>query len=46
MQALFFRSGYIILKRCKRAALTEEQALRLATVIQKREDWRKLHPRR
>jgi hypothetical protein len=48
LRPYFFRSGYMfkdILRKCKHAPLSEPQAARLATVIQKREDWQAAHPR-
>jgi hypothetical protein len=41
----FFRSGYMfqdILRKCKRAPLSPEQAARLAVVIEKMAAWRRL----
>src|SRR5579863_4724212 len=48
LRPYFFRSGYMfkdILRKCKHAQLSESQVFRLATVIQKREDWQAAHPR-
>jgi hypothetical protein len=40
----FFRSGYMfkdILRKCKRAPLSEEQTLRLNVILEKVEEWRR-----
>jgi hypothetical protein len=47
LRPYFFRSGYMfkdILRKCKRAPLSESQAARLALVIKKRQDWQAEHP--
>jgi hypothetical protein len=45
----FFRSGYMfkdILRKCKRAPLSEEQKLRLNAILEKVEEWRRRKARR
>jgi hypothetical protein len=48
LRPYFFRSGYMfkgILRKCKRAPLSDSQAARFVAVIKKRQEWQAEHPR-